>query len=107
MRKVALVTGGAKRVGRAVVKRLVVAGFDVAFTYYSSEVESNGLVEDYHGGTARIVRILADYTLPNVFVGPTFETVQREFGRLDVLVNNASLYEPGKLDEVTLEQARR
>ena len=106
-RKVALVTGGAKRVGRAIVERLVEADYDVAFTYYSSELESDGLVERYHGSPARVVRILADYTDPEAFVAPTFEAVRRELGRLDVLVNNASVYEPGALAETTLEQVRR
>lgn len=105
-RRVALVTGGAKRVGKAVAQRLVNAGFDVAFTYYSSETESCWF-EDYHGGPARVERILADFTEPTVFVGSTVEAVRRAFGRLDILVNNASLYEPGKLGESTVEQMRR
>lgn len=106
-RKVALVTGGAKRVGRAIVERLAAAGYDVAFTYFSSEAESDALEEQYRGGPARVVRILADLTAPATFVGPVVESLRREFGRLDVLVNNASLYEPGTLAEVDLDQARR
>jgi pteridine reductase len=101
-----LVTGGAKRVGRAIAERLINGGFDVAFTYYSSEVESCWF-ENYHGSGIRVERILADYTEPDTFVGVTFEAVSRRFGRLDVLVNNASLYEPGTLGEARLEQMRR
>ena len=43
-RPVALVTGGAKRVGRAIVERLARDGFDIAFTYLSSDSEAKGLV---------------------------------------------------------------
>ena len=106
-RKVALVTGGAKRVGRAIVGRLAEAGYDVAFTYYSSEAGADALVEEHHGGPARVVRILADFTEPATFVAPTIESVRRELGRLDVLVNNASLYEPGGLADTSIEQSRR
>lgn len=106
-RKVALVTGGAKRVGRAIVERLLKAGYDVAFTYHSSRAESDALVESYCPPPPRVMRILADYTEPATFVGSTFEAVRGEFGRLDVLVNNASLYEPGSLAATSVDQTRR
>lgn len=106
-RKVALVTGGAKRVGRAIVERLLKAGYDVAFTYFSSAAEADALVESHHPPPPRVLPILADYTEPATFVGPTFEAVRSAFGRLDVLVNSASLYEPSALAVTTLEQMRR
>ena len=102
MRKVALVTGGAKRVGRAIVQRLADTGYLVAFTYLSSEAEARELAENVGGKAIR-----ADLTDPTASV----QAVTRGFAgfseRLDVLVNNASLYEPGKLDETTLVQSRR
>ena len=106
-RKVALVTGGAKRVGRAIVERLARAGFDVAFTYYSSDYESDALQESYYGASVRLFRILADFTEPAMFVPSVSQVIEREFGRLDVLVNNASLYEPSALAETNVEQMRR
>jgi pteridine reductase len=106
-KKVALVTGGAKRVGRAIAERLLRAGYRVAITYYSSEQESEWIEEYCHEGEVLAIRILADYTEPAMFVGSTFETVKQQFGRLDVLVNNASIYEPSSLSETNLEQIRR
>ena len=58
-RKVALVTGGAKRVGRAIVERLAKAGFAVAFTYHSSDNAADELARQYDAHP-----IQADLTSP-------------------------------------------
>ena len=97
----ALVTGGAKRVGRAIVERLAQAGFDVAFTYLSSEREAKELA-DHVGGFA----IRTDLTDPSSAIDAIRGPVER-FNRLDVLVNSASLYEPSALADTNLEQIRR
>jgi pteridine reductase len=102
VRKVALVTGGAKRVGRAIVEKLAQSGFDVALTYRSSESEARELSENV-GGLA----IRADFSDPAGAVDAISKTFAAFSDRLDVLVNNASLYEPGTLAETTLEQSRR
>ena len=90
----ALVTGGAKRVGRAIVERLATAGFAVTFTYNSSEAEANDLARQI-GGRA----IKADLTDPVNATAAIAHAVGDR--RLDVLVNNASLYQPGKLADTT------
>jgi len=105
--KVALVTGGAKRVGRAIVERLAKAGFDVAFTYYLSGTEADELVRKYDGSPTRVVRIPGDLDDPATFVPAVAAEFQKHFKRLDVLVNNASAYEESPLESVTLEQIRR
>ena len=96
MRKVALVTGGAKRVGRAIVQRLADAGYLVAFTYRSSEAEAQELAKNVGGKAVR-----ADFSDPAAAV----DAISRAFAgfsdRLDVLVNNASLYEPGSSVELS------
>ena len=93
-----MVTGGAKRVGRAIVEKLAGAGFDVAFTFNSSADEANALA-DQVGGRA----IQVDLVEPLAAV----ERIGREFGcdRLDVLVNNASMYLPSGFDEVGRDPA--
>jgi pteridine reductase len=99
--KVALVTGGAKRVGRAIALQLAEEGFDLAFTYLSSEAEAQALVEAIGaiGRTAHAIR--ADLTQPAIAVEEIHRAVSVEFGRLDVLVNNASLYQPADLTTTT------
>src|SRR5688500_1701798 len=98
-KRVALVTGGAKRVGRAIVEKLAAGGFEVAFTYLSSAAEAEELAPRI-GGTA----IRADLTKLEEAVAAIRRAVA---GRLDVLVNNASLYEPSSLEKTNPEQMRR
>src|SRR5215210_7762111 len=106
-RRVALVTGGAKRVGRAIVQRLASADFDVAFTYLTSEVEAaQSRTELESAGTAALA-IKADFTHAQRAVETIARGFADKFDRLDVLVNSASLYEPGKLEETDLQQSRR
>jgi pteridine reductase len=98
--RVALITGGAKRVGRAIVQRLHTAGFDVAFTYFSSKQDSDSLVKQLTAaGQRKVIAIRADLTDPDAFIDSIHEAIAREFGRLDVLVNNASLYQPATLQQ--------
>jgi pteridine reductase len=99
--KVALVTGGAKRVGRAIALRLAEAGFDVAFTYLTSHDEAQSLIVEIAKRKRRSLAILADLTQPQLAADTIHRAVAVEFGRLDALVNNASLYLPADLRHTT------
>lgn len=90
--RVALVTGGAKRVGRAIVERLDREGYCTAFTYLSSRADATALAKSLRHPS---IAIRADLTRPTS-CRQVFRTVQKEFDWLNVLVNNASLYEPGE-----------
>ncbi|HVT87365.1 MAG TPA: SDR family oxidoreductase [Tepidisphaeraceae bacterium] len=91
-RRVALVTGGAIRVGRAIVRQLNEMGFDIGFTYHSSASEANRLAKSLAG---RSIAIQADLTQPKHACKIVLDEMTKTFGRLDVLVNNASIYVPG------------
>src|SRR5688572_16565812 len=106
-RRGAVVTGGAKRVGRAIVERLADEAVDVAFTYYLSGTEADELVRKYEGLPARVVRIAGDLDDPATFVPAVVGEFQRQFDRLDVLVNTASAYEQSPLETVELDDIRR
>src|SRR3954454_13394802 len=102
--KVALITGGAKRVGRAIALKLADAGFHVAITYHTSDRGATELAKTL-GKQALLIR--ADLTdLPNA---PELirSQVTEEFGRLDVLVNNASAYLPSRLGKTELALMRK
>jgi pteridine reductase len=105
--RVALVTGGAKRVGRAVVERLAAAGFDICFTFHHSEGEAAQTVAAIERIGRRARAIPADLTRPADATTLIGETVEREFDRLDVLVNNASLYEVDAPPAGRTEQVQR
>jgi pteridine reductase len=98
--KVALVTGGARRVGAAIVRRLHGAGARVAVHYRGSEADAKELEAELEaaraGSVARIRRDLLEPGAPEALVA---EVVER-FGRLDVLVNNASIFYPRKVGRI-------
>jgi pteridine reductase len=90
--RVALVTGGAKRVGRAIVLALADAGADVVVHARESEREARATAEAVRKRGRRAAAVIADLTdadacraLPTIAV--------REFGRLDVLVHSAGAFE--------------
>lgn len=90
--KTVLVTGGAKRVGAAIVRRLHAAGANVAIHFRSSAHEAfalRGELNDLRGHSALCVQadLLESANLPRMVV----EVVQH-FGQLDALVNNASSF---------------
>src|SRR5207249_3846639 len=101
--KVALVTGGAKRVGRAIVQRLAGAGFDVAFTYLSSGAEAKALQRQLTRRGRAALAIEADLTQPAAARARISAEFGKRFNRLDALVNNASLYQRATLGKTRVE----
>jgi len=104
---VALVTGGAKRVGRAVVERLAAAGFDVCFTFHNSQDQAVQAVASIERLGRRALPIRADLTRPPEAIAAIAEPFGRAFDRLDVLVNNASIYGVDAAADVRAQQVQR
>ena len=86
--KAALVTGGGTGLGRAISLALAAEGMDVAINYSRSQAEAEATVADMQGSGVRALAIRADVAADHQ-VRDMVATVEREFGRLDVLVNNA------------------
>jgi pteridine reductase len=105
-RRVALVTGGAKRVGRAVVERLATLGHDVAFTYRSSEREGAAVAAAVRALGVDALPIRADLSHPAAAVEHVDASFAAWSPRLDVLVNNASAWSPGRLADTTPDLMR-
>ena len=101
--KVALVTGAAKRIGRSVALRLASEGADVAVNYRGSKAEADEVVAQIAAMGRRAVAIQADVSKKND-VTALFAAVEKEFGRLDILVNNVGMFFPAKFEELTEEQ---
>ncbi|MCL6631019.1 MAG: SDR family oxidoreductase [Alicyclobacillus herbarius] len=86
-RRVAFVSAGANGVGFAVVRTLLEAGWDVAFTYRSSRTEAEQLVNTAHALGVRAVAVQADL-LVQAQVEAAVRQSLAEFGRIDALVHN-------------------
>ncbi|MFE3458178.1 SDR family NAD(P)-dependent oxidoreductase [Nocardiopsis aegyptia] len=104
--KTALVTGGSRGIGAAVALRLAEAGADVALTYVSDEAAANEVVEKVRAAGRRAVALRADNGDAAEAAGAVDRAVE-EFGRLDVLVNNAASFPFTATDDVTPEQLDR
>jgi len=105
--QVALITGGAVRVGRAITLGLAQAGYDIALTWHTSGNEARSVAREVEKLGRRAVAIQGDVSKPEA-VEEVASRVRSEFGRLDLLVNNASIFvntplleiEPGEWDRV-------
>ena len=101
--KVALVTGAGKRIGRSVALRLASEGADVIVNYHSSKAEANEVVELIEAMGRRALAVPADVA-KRAEVVAMFAAVEKEFGRLDILVNNVGMFFPAKFEDLTEEQ---
>ncbi|MBI4484209.1 MAG: SDR family oxidoreductase [Acidobacteria bacterium] len=96
---VVLVTGGARRVGKAIVEELASRGAVLAVHYRTSESEADALVDRIRqaGGTAMVFQ--ADLSRPEE-IQRLFGELQDSLGRLDVLVNNAAVFYRTPFDDL-------
>ena len=99
--KVALITGG-RRIGAVVATELARKGAHVAMVYRASRSEAEGTAETLRAIGRRALVVQGDLQQPDACRGVVEATVA-EFGRLDILVNMASVYREKPLDEVTVE----
>jgi enoyl-[acyl-carrier protein] reductase III len=87
--KVALVTGAARGIGRAIARKLASAGCDVAVNYYNSHAEAEALCDEVRALGRRACAIKASVGLPDS-VDELFEELKKDFDRVDILVSNAA-----------------
>jgi NAD(P)-dependent dehydrogenase (short-subunit alcohol dehydrogenase family) len=95
--KVALVTGGTRGIGAAIVARLAADGADVAFSYARSAAKAEALVGELEAGGVRAAAFQADQGDQDQVTGLVRSVVDR-FGRLDILVNSAVVTTVGQVD---------
>ncbi len=101
--KTALVTGAARRLGRASALALAQAGADVAITFGSSSREAQQTVVDLSGCGVRAFAFRCDVT-DEASVRTMMREAGRELGRIDILVNNAANYETVEFEKLTVAQ---
>ncbi len=98
--RVALVTGAARRIGAAIARRLHAAGANVLIHYRGAEADAAQLEAELNaarpGSAARVKADLLAPIAPQALIGAALE----QWGRLDVLVNNASTFYPTAIGEI-------
>jgi 3-oxoacyl-[acyl-carrier protein] reductase len=104
--KVAIVTGASKGIGAAIAKGLAAAGVSVVVNYASSREGADRVVAEIAGKGGKAVAVKADVSKA-ADVQRLFDTTKKEFGSLDVLVNNAGVYRFAPLEEVTEDEFHR
>jgi 3-oxoacyl-[acyl-carrier protein] reductase len=100
--KVAVVTGASKGIGAAIAKHLAAEGAAVVVNYSSSKEGADRVVADVARDGGKAVAVQANVAKP-ADIRRLFAETKKAFGRLDVLVNNAGVYEFAPLEEITPE----
>jgi NAD(P)-dependent dehydrogenase (short-subunit alcohol dehydrogenase family) len=103
---VALITGSARRIGRAIALELAKCGCDVAIHYNTSAEDAEQTAEAVRGLGRRAVTLAAPLTDPEATAALPDQAV-KALGRLDILVNNASTFVPMSLAEFSVAEWNR
>jgi 3-oxoacyl-[acyl-carrier protein] reductase len=104
--KVAVVTGASKGIGAGIAKGLAAEGAAVVVNYASSKEGADRVVAEIVGKGGKAVAVQGDVAKASD-VKRIFAETKKAFGKLDVLVNNAGVYEFSPLEEITEERFHR
>ncbi|MGO7158305.1 glucose 1-dehydrogenase [Rhizobium johnstonii] len=104
--KVAVVTGASKGIGAAIAKAFAAEGAQVVVNYASSKSGADAVVEAISAAGGKAIAVQVDDSKAGEAQG-LVDAAVKEFGKLDVLVNNSGVYEFAPIGEVTEEQYRR
>lgn len=99
MRKVMLITGGGRGIGAATARLAITEGYAVCINYHQQSASAEALVAEIKTAGGEAIAVQANIAI-DAEVEQLFTTIDRYFGRLDVLVNNAGILEP----QMRLEQ---
>jgi pteridine reductase len=102
--KAVLITGSARRLGAAMARRLHAAGADVAIHYRASSGDADALVAELNAARRGSAMTLQADLLDLGSLPALVQQVTGTFGRLDILVNNASTFYPTPVGEITPAQ---
>ncbi|MCB1843148.1 MAG: pteridine reductase [Halioglobus sp.] len=104
MSRVAVVTGGARRIGAAIARQLHATGFDIALHYRSSQTDAERLRDELCALRAGSCELFAADLGDLAHVNALAQALVSQYPRIDLLVNNASGFEPTPIRGCTPEQ---
>jgi 3-oxoacyl-[acyl-carrier protein] reductase len=104
--KVAVVTGASKGIGASIAKHLAAEGAAVVVNYASSKAGADKVVDEITKQGGRAVAVQADVA-KKADIDRLFAETKKAFGQLDVLVNNAGIYEFLPIEQITAEHFHR
>lgn len=104
--KVALVTGASKGIGAAIARELAARGAAVAVNYSGSKAAAENVVAEIKNAGGTAIAVQANLADPES-IGPLVEKTAKQLGPIDVLVNNAGIYDFSPIESVTPEQFTR
>jgi len=105
-RTVAVVTGASKGIGAAIAKHLAAEGARVVVNYASSRAGADRVVSEIIERGGKALAVQADVSKP-ADIERLFAETKKAFGRLDILINNAGIYEFAPLEAITAESFHR
>ena len=100
--KIVLITGGAKRVGAAIARRLHASGASLMLHYHSAKGEAQKLQQEFNAARANSAATVQANLLNAAELPELVRTTVTRFGRLDVLVNNASSFHATPVGEIKI-----
>lgn len=98
----AIVTGGSRGIGQAIVLRLAAEGADVLFTYISNDAAAHSVKSEVEALGRKAIALKTDITTA-VGAAEIVDTATKEFGKIDILVNNAGITRDGLLMRMSEE----
>ena len=104
--RIALVTGSSKGIGAAIARGLAAAGATVVVNYATSRSGADQVVADIAAAGGRALALQGDFS-KHADITRVYAAIRREFGRLDVLVNNAGVYAFSPIEQVSPEEFHR
>ncbi len=106
MKKIALITGASRGIGKAIATRLALDGFDIAVNYANNKEEANDVVALIEKLGQKAIAIQADVGNSSA-VEALFTETEKSLGKIDVLVNNAGIMKLQKISEADEETFNR
>ena len=104
--KVAVVTGASKGIGAGIAKELAAEGAAVVVNYASSKSDADKVVDEIAKGDGKAIAVQGSVA-KKADVEKLFSAAEKAFGKIDILINNAGVYEFAPLEGVTEQQFHR